>query len=104
MWQFVEGRRLYLASNVLYAMSPRSVRDVLVDGAVLVRAGRLVRDAKTARAALHEAIARDAPINHVIASSAPAAVRRPAAMKLGAATKKTVILGLVPRIHAFAAA
>ncbi len=47
-----------LASNVLYAMSPRSVRDVLVDGAVLVRAGRLVRDAEPARAALHEAIAQ----------------------------------------------
>jgi len=46
-----------LAANVLYAMSPRSVRDVLVDGAVLVRAGRLARDDEAGRAALHEAIA-----------------------------------------------
>jgi 5-methylthioadenosine/S-adenosylhomocysteine deaminase len=46
-----------LAANVLYAMSPRSVRDVLVDGAMLVRAGRLTRDDEAGRAALHEAIA-----------------------------------------------
>jgi 5-methylthioadenosine/S-adenosylhomocysteine deaminase len=47
-----------LAANVLYAMSPRSVRDVLVDGAVLVRDGKLTRDDESARAALHDAIAR----------------------------------------------
>jgi 5-methylthioadenosine/S-adenosylhomocysteine deaminase len=47
-----------LAANVLYAMSPRSVRDVLVDGVALVRAGRLTRDDEPARATLHDAIAR----------------------------------------------
>jgi hypothetical protein len=34
------------------------VRDVLVDGVVLVRSGRLTRDAEPARVALHDAIAR----------------------------------------------
>ena len=33
-----------LASNLVYSMSPRSVRDVLVDGELLVRNGKLVRD------------------------------------------------------------
>jgi len=33
-----------LASNLIYSMSPRSVRDVLVDGELLVRDGRLVRE------------------------------------------------------------
>jgi 5-methylthioadenosine/S-adenosylhomocysteine deaminase len=32
-----------LAANVLYSMTPRSVRDVLVDGQVLVRGGKLLR-------------------------------------------------------------
>jgi 5-methylthioadenosine/S-adenosylhomocysteine deaminase len=32
------------ASNIVYSMGPRSVRDVLVDGEVLVRNGKLVRD------------------------------------------------------------
>src|SRR5258708_33037371 len=49
-----------LASNVLYAMSPRSVRDVLVDGQVLVRNGRLTRDDEAALAATHDAIAAKA--------------------------------------------
>jgi 5-methylthioadenosine/S-adenosylhomocysteine deaminase len=30
-----------LAANVVYSMSPRSVRDVMVDGTILVRAGKL---------------------------------------------------------------
>ena len=33
-----------LASNLIYSISPRSVRDVLVDGELLVRDGRLVRE------------------------------------------------------------
>ena len=33
-----------LASNLVYSMSPRSLRDVLVDGKVLVRNGELVHD------------------------------------------------------------
>jgi len=33
-----------LASNLIYSISPRSVRDVLVDGELLVRGGRLVRE------------------------------------------------------------
>ena len=32
------------ASNLVYSMGPRSVRDVLVDGELLVRNGKLVRD------------------------------------------------------------
>jgi 5-methylthioadenosine/S-adenosylhomocysteine deaminase len=32
------------ASNLVYSMGPRSVRDVLVDGELLVRSGKLVRD------------------------------------------------------------
>ena len=35
------------ASNLVYSLSPRSVRDVLVDGELLVREGRLVRDDET---------------------------------------------------------
>lgn len=35
------------ASNMVYSLSPRSVRDVLVDGELLVREGRLVRDDET---------------------------------------------------------
>jgi 5-methylthioadenosine/S-adenosylhomocysteine deaminase len=45
-----------LASNLVYSMSPRSVRDVLVDGDLLVRNGRLVRDDEAALARRHRAI------------------------------------------------
>jgi 5-methylthioadenosine/S-adenosylhomocysteine deaminase len=41
------------ASNLLYSMSPRSVRDVLVDGELLVRDGKLVRDDEAALARRH---------------------------------------------------
>jgi 5-methylthioadenosine/S-adenosylhomocysteine deaminase len=37
-----------VAANLLYAASPRSVRDVIVEGEVLVRAGRLVREEEDA--------------------------------------------------------
>jgi 5-methylthioadenosine/S-adenosylhomocysteine deaminase len=46
----LDGRRLEMAmphdpiSNIVYSASPRSVRDVLVDGALLVEKGRLTRD------------------------------------------------------------
>ncbi|SJZ69004.1 5-methylthioadenosine/S-adenosylhomocysteine deaminase [Enhydrobacter aerosaccus] len=44
-----------LASNLIYSISPRSVRDVMVDGELLVRNGKLVRDdeAILARASRH---------------------------------------------------
>lgn len=42
-----------LASNLLYSMGPRSVRDVLVDGEILVRQGRLTRDDETRLARRH---------------------------------------------------
>jgi 5-methylthioadenosine/S-adenosylhomocysteine deaminase len=41
------------ASNLVYSMSPRSVRDVLVDGEVVVRHGKLVRDEEAALARGH---------------------------------------------------
>ncbi len=37
-----------LGANLLYSASPRSVRDVMVDGTVLVRDGRLVREEEAA--------------------------------------------------------
>ncbi|NGM22207.1 amidohydrolase family protein [Roseomonas stagni] len=37
-----------LGANLLYSASPRSVRDVMVDGTVLVREGRLVREEEAA--------------------------------------------------------
>jgi 5-methylthioadenosine/S-adenosylhomocysteine deaminase len=49
-----------LAANVLYAMSPRAVRDVLVDGVVRVRAGKLAGDDEAALAAAHDAVAAKA--------------------------------------------
>jgi 5-methylthioadenosine/S-adenosylhomocysteine deaminase len=41
------------ASNLLYSMSPRSVREVLVDGELLVSDGKLVRDDEVALARGH---------------------------------------------------
>lgn len=41
------------AANLIYALSPRSVRDVLVDGEPLVRAGRLARDDEAELARQH---------------------------------------------------
>ena len=41
------------ASNLVYSMSPRSVRDVLVDGERVVRDGKLVRDDEIALARSH---------------------------------------------------
>lgn len=41
------------ASNLVYSLSPRSVRDVLVDGELLVSGGRLVRDDETTLARSH---------------------------------------------------
>jgi 5-methylthioadenosine/S-adenosylhomocysteine deaminase len=41
------------AANLIYSMGPRSVRDVLVDGALLVRNGRLTRDDEAALARRH---------------------------------------------------
>jgi len=49
-----------LAANLLYAMSPRCVRDVLVDGALLVRDGRLTSGDEAALAARHDAVAAKA--------------------------------------------
>ena len=40
-------------ANLIYSMGPRSVRDVLVDGAILVRGGKLVRDDEVALARRH---------------------------------------------------
>ena len=40
-------------ANLIYSMGPRSVRDVLVDGAILVRDGKLVRGDEAALARLH---------------------------------------------------
>jgi 5-methylthioadenosine/S-adenosylhomocysteine deaminase len=37
-----------LGANLLYSASPRSVRDVIVDGAILVNGGRLVREDEAA--------------------------------------------------------
>jgi 5-methylthioadenosine/S-adenosylhomocysteine deaminase len=41
------------AANLIYSMGPRSVRDVLVDGAILVRGGKLVRDDEATLARRH---------------------------------------------------
>jgi 5-methylthioadenosine/S-adenosylhomocysteine deaminase len=41
------------AANLLYSMGPRSVRDVLVDGEILVRDGKLTRDDEVALARQH---------------------------------------------------
>jgi 5-methylthioadenosine/S-adenosylhomocysteine deaminase len=41
------------AANLIYSMGPRSVRDVLVDGEILVRDGRLTRDDEAALARRH---------------------------------------------------
>jgi 5-methylthioadenosine/S-adenosylhomocysteine deaminase len=40
-------------ANLIYSMGPRSVRDVLVDGQILVREGKLVRDDEAALARRH---------------------------------------------------
>jgi 5-methylthioadenosine/S-adenosylhomocysteine deaminase len=40
-------------ANLIYSMGPRSVRDVLVDGAILVRDSKLVRDDEAALARRH---------------------------------------------------
>jgi 5-methylthioadenosine/S-adenosylhomocysteine deaminase len=40
-------------ANLIYSMSPRSVRDVLVDGQILVREGKLIRDDEAALARRH---------------------------------------------------
>jgi 5-methylthioadenosine/S-adenosylhomocysteine deaminase len=49
-----------LAANLIYSMSTRCVRDVLVDGAPLVRDGRLTREDEAELAALHDARAAKA--------------------------------------------
>jgi 5-methylthioadenosine/S-adenosylhomocysteine deaminase len=41
------------AANLIYSMGPRSVRDVLVDGQILVREGKLTRDDEAALARRH---------------------------------------------------
>lgn len=41
------------AANLVYSMSPRSVRDVLVDGELLVRDGKLTREDERTLARLH---------------------------------------------------
>jgi len=41
------------AANLIYSLGPRSVRDVLVDGALLVREGKLTRDDEAALARRH---------------------------------------------------
>src|SRR5262249_11474846 len=41
------------ASNLVYSMGPRSVRDVFVDGELLVRDGKLVRDDEASLARGH---------------------------------------------------
>jgi 5-methylthioadenosine/S-adenosylhomocysteine deaminase len=46
-----------LAANLLYSMSARCVRDVLVDGTVLVRDGKLTRADEAELAARHDALA-----------------------------------------------
>jgi 5-methylthioadenosine/S-adenosylhomocysteine deaminase len=40
-------------ANLIYSMGPRSVRDVLVDGQILVREGKLTRDDEAALARRH---------------------------------------------------
>ena len=42
-----------MAANLVHSMGPRSVRDVLVDGEVLVRGGKLTRDDEVALARRH---------------------------------------------------
>jgi 5-methylthioadenosine/S-adenosylhomocysteine deaminase len=46
------------ASNLVYSLSPRSVRDVMVDGDLLVRGGKLVRDDETTLARSHRYVGR----------------------------------------------
>jgi len=46
------------ASNLVYSLSPRSVRDVLVDGELLVRSGKLVRDDEIVLARSHRYLGR----------------------------------------------
>lgn len=46
----------YPASNVIYAASPRAVRDVIVDGEMLVRHGRLTRADEAVLARRHRAL------------------------------------------------
>jgi 5-methylthioadenosine/S-adenosylhomocysteine deaminase len=46
------------ASNLVYSLGPRSVRDVLVDGELLVRGGKLMRDDETALARAHRHLGR----------------------------------------------
>jgi 5-methylthioadenosine/S-adenosylhomocysteine deaminase len=41
------------AANLIYSLGPRSVRDVLVDGELLVREGKLTRDDEAALARRH---------------------------------------------------
>ena len=46
------------ASNLVYSLSPRSVRDVMVDGDLLVRDGKLLRDDETTLARRHRYVGR----------------------------------------------
>ncbi len=50
------------ASNLVYSLSPRSVRDVLVDGELLVSGGRLVRDDETTLARSHRHVGAMPPL------------------------------------------
>ncbi len=47
-----------MASNLIYSLSPRSVRDVMVDGEVLVRGGKLTRNDETTLARSHRTLGR----------------------------------------------
>jgi 5-methylthioadenosine/S-adenosylhomocysteine deaminase len=47
-----------LASNLIYSISPRSVRDVMVDGQLLVRNGKLVHEDEAALARKHRLLGR----------------------------------------------
>jgi 5-methylthioadenosine/S-adenosylhomocysteine deaminase len=53
-----------LAANLLYSASPRSLRDVLVEGEVLVRHGRLVREEEAALVAAMRNAGWAAPRDH----------------------------------------
>ncbi|MFI4998315.1 MAG: amidohydrolase family protein [Reyranellales bacterium] len=46
------------ASNLIYSLSPRSVRDVMVDGVLLVRSGRLTRGDEVTLARSHRHLGR----------------------------------------------
>jgi 5-methylthioadenosine/S-adenosylhomocysteine deaminase len=50
-----------MASNLVYSLSPRSVRDVMVDGELLVRGGKLTRDDETTLARSHRYLGRVTP-------------------------------------------